>query len=68
MTNKELEEKIYEFGNTMYRLGRMETDDKESSKEYNKMHKLKEDLIKQFDNYFKTSKLDRKAAQSLSLI
>lgn len=68
MTNKELEEKIYEFGNTMYRLGRMETDGKESSKEYNKMTKVREDLTKEFDGYFNSSKLDRKTAKTLGLI
>lgn len=68
MTNKDLEAKIYEFGHTMYRLGRMETDGKDSTKEYNKMTKLKEELVKDFDSYFKSSKLDRKAAQTLGLV
>lgn len=68
MTNKDLEAKIYEFGHIMYRLGRMETDGRDSTKEYNKMTKLKEDLMKEFDGHFNSSKLDRKAAQTLGLV
>lgn len=68
MTNKDLEAKIYEFGHAMYRLGRMETDGRDSTKEYNKMTKLKEDLMKEFDGHFNSSKLDRKAAQTLGLV
>ena len=67
MENKTLEEKIYEFGQVMYRIGRMETDDKESTKEYNKFCKMREDLTKEFDSYFKTSKLDKKAAKAVGL-
>jgi hypothetical protein len=55
MTNKELEEKIYEYGHVMYRLGRMETDDKASTKEYNKFSKTKEELSKDFDDHFNTN-------------
>lgn len=55
MSNKEFEEKIYEFGNIMYRIGRMETDDKAGMKEYNKLIKQKEDLIETFNSYFKSS-------------
>jgi hypothetical protein len=68
MTNKDLEAKIYEFGQVMYRLGRMETDGKDSTKEYNKMTKVREDLTKEFDGYFNSSKLDRKTAKTLGLI
>jgi hypothetical protein len=53
MTEKELEEKIYEYGHVMYRIGRMETDGNESSKEYNKFVKMKEMLTKEFDEHFK---------------
>lgn len=53
MTNKELEEKIYEFGHILYKLGRMETDGKDTTKDYNKMIKLREDLTKEFDKHFK---------------
>ena len=68
MQNKELEEKIYEFGQVMYRLGRMETDDKESTKEYNKFCKMREEITKDFDEHFKTSKINKKAAHALGLI
>lgn len=67
MDNKTLEEKIYEFGQIMYRLGRMETDDKESTKEYNKFCKMREDITKEFDLHFKSSKLDKKLAKTLEL-
>ena len=68
MTNKELEEKIYEFGQIMYRLGRMETDDKASTKEYNKFSKDREDLTKEFDEYFKTPSMNKKLASSMGLV
>jgi hypothetical protein len=42
MSNKEFEEYIYEYGHVMYRIGRMETDDNSSTKEYNNMTKKKE--------------------------
>lgn len=54
MSNKEFEEYIYEYGHVMYRIGRMETDDNSSTKEYNNMTKKKEELIKYFDEFFKT--------------
>lgn len=68
MNNNTLEEKIYEFGQVMYRLGRMETDDKESTKEYNKFCKMREELTKEFNEYFKTSKINKKAAHTLGII
>jgi hypothetical protein len=55
MDNKTFEEKIYEYGHVMYRLGRMETDEKESTKEYNKFLNMKEKLVKEFDEHFKTN-------------
>jgi len=55
MNKKELEELIYDFGHVMYRLGRMETDENSSTKEYNAMTKKKEELTKKFDEFFKTS-------------
>ncbi|MEO5365987.1 MAG: hypothetical protein H7831_06470 [Magnetococcus sp. WYHC-3] len=55
MNKKELEELIYDYGHTMYRLGRMETDGNSSTKEYNNMTKKKEELTKKFDEFFKTS-------------
>jgi len=68
MTNNDIEEKIYEFGHVMYRLGRMETDGKESTKEYNKFCKMREDLTKEFDLYFKTSKINKKAAKTSGIV
>jgi len=53
--HQDLEEKIYEFGHTMYRLGRLETDGRESQKEYNQLTKKKEELTKYFDEFFKSS-------------
>ena len=55
MDNKSIEEKIYEYGHVMYRLGRMETDANESTKEYNKFLNMKEKLVKEFDEHFKNS-------------
>lgn len=54
MTNAKLEEMIYEFGNVMYRIGRLETDGRDSQKEYNKLVKQKEELTKSFDEFFGT--------------
>ena len=43
--NKEFEDIVYEYGHTMYKLGRLETDGLDSSnKEYNKLDKRKEEL------------------------
>lgn len=65
MNDKELEELIYEYGHTMYRLGRMETDDKESTKDYNKTLAQKEKIVEKFKSYFKASS---KVAKSLGVI
>ncbi len=53
---KKLEEAIYDFGYVSYKLGRYETDGKDTTKEYNKLLKQKEDLIKFFDESFGSSK------------
>jgi hypothetical protein len=53
MNNKELEELIYEYGETMKHIGRCETNDKSSSKEYNKLLSQKEKIVSRFDSYFK---------------
>ena len=54
ITNKEFEDIVYEYGHTMYRIGRMETDGLDSSnKEYNKMDKRKEELRKVIAEFFK---------------
>jgi hypothetical protein len=55
MDNKTLEEKIYEYGYVMYRIGRMETDGNQSTKDYNKFCSQKEKLAKEFDEHFKTN-------------
>lgn len=65
MNTSELEELIYEYGHVMYRLGRMETDDKSSTKDYNKTLSQKEKIVEKFKNYFKTSS---KAAKTLGII
>jgi predicted nucleotide-binding protein len=50
----ELQNIIFEFGNVMYRLGRMETDGLDSSeKEYTKMSKRKEELFNIISKFFK---------------
>jgi hypothetical protein len=67
MTNKDLEEKIYEFGNVLYQIGRMETDGKDTSKEYNKMCKRREQLTDEFSSHFKTG-INMKVAKTLDLI
>ena len=55
MSNKKLEEIIYEFGEVMYRIGRLETDGKETHKEYNQMVKKRKELTEIFDEFFGTS-------------
>jgi hypothetical protein len=53
MNNKELEELIYEYGETMKHIGRCETNDKSGTKEYNKLISEKEKIVSRFDSYFK---------------
>lgn len=53
MTNKELEELIYEYGETLKHIGRCETDGKTSMKEYSRLVALKEKIVQKFDSYFK---------------
>lgn len=53
-SSSELQNIIFEFGNVMYRLGRMETDGLDSSeKEYTKMSKRKEELFNIISKFFK---------------
>jgi len=60
MTNKELEELIYEYGETMKHIGKSETNEKSNMKEYNKLISQKENIIQKFDSHFNTSsKLSR---------
>ena len=60
----DIEELIYEYGETMKHIGRCETNDKSSSKEYNKLISKKEDLIKKFDVYFKNTKKKMSSTES----
>ena len=53
MNQKEFEETIYDFGHVMYRLGRMETDEKQGMKEYNQALKKKEELSKIIGEFLK---------------
>jgi hypothetical protein len=53
MVNEEL---IFEFGNVMYKIGRLETDGKESTKEYNQYCKKREELTKKISEFFKNLK------------
>jgi hypothetical protein len=55
MSQKELEKLIYEFGQVMYRLGRLETDGKQSQKEYNQATKKREELTEIFDEFFNST-------------
>jgi hypothetical protein len=64
MTNKALEEAIYEFGAVMYQIGRYETDGKDTTKEYNKLVKQKESLKELFEDHFQSN---NKVAKSLNL-
>ena len=64
MTNKALEEAIYEFGAVMYQIGRYETDGKETTKEYNKLVKQKETLKESFEEHFQSN---NKVGKSLNL-
>jgi len=64
MTNKALEEAIYEFGAVMYQIGRYETDGKDTTKEYNKLIKQKESLKELFEDHFQSN---TKVAKSLNL-
>ena len=53
-SSSELQNIIFEFGNVMYRLGRMETDGLDSSeKEYTKMSKRKDELFNIISKFFK---------------
>ena len=66
MSNKELEEFIYEYGHVRYKIGRLETDEKETYKEYNKFIKRKEELMNLFNEHFNSS--NKKLAHTLGVI
>lgn len=64
MSNKELEELIYEYGETLKQIGRCETDGKTGMKEYSKLISQKEKIVEKFDKYFKN---DSKLKKALNL-
>jgi len=53
ITSSNMEEVVYEFGNVQYRLGRLETDGRDSGKDYNRLMKRKEELGKIIAEFFK---------------
>ena len=55
MTNKKLEEMIYDYGETLKHIGKFETDEKTSLKEYNKLVDHKEKLVEQFNEHFNSN-------------
>lgn len=65
MTNFNLEEKIYEYGEVMKHIGRCETNDKSSTKEYNKLVAQKEKIVNEFDLFFKN---ESKIKKTLSIL
>ena len=55
MTNKKLEEMIYDYVETLKHIGKFETDGKTSLKEYNKLVDYKEKLVEQFNEHFNSN-------------
>ena len=53
ITSSNMEEVVYEFGNVQYRLGRLETDGRDSGKDYNRLMKRIEELGKIIAEFFK---------------
>jgi hypothetical protein len=51
----DIEEAVYEFGQVMYKIGRFETDGKDTNKEYNKLLKRKKELTEMFDEFFNSN-------------
>jgi len=64
MTNKKLEEMIYDYGETLKHIGKFETDERISLKEYNKLVDHKEKLVEQFNEHFNSNS---KMAKSLNI-
>ena len=64
MTNNDLEELIYEYGDVMKQIGKAETNDKIGMKDYNKLLSQKDKIVENFEAYFKSSK---KLAKTLNL-
>jgi phage host-nuclease inhibitor protein Gam len=56
MLKNDIQNEIYELGNIMYKIGRLETDEKASTKEYNIYCKKREELTKKIDEFFKNLK------------
>jgi hypothetical protein len=54
-TKIDIEEAVYEFGQVMYKIGRFETDGKDTDKEYNKLLKRKKELTEIFDEFFNSN-------------
>ena len=46
---------IYSYGEVMKHIGRCETNEKTTTKEYNKLIAEKESIIKKFDEHFNSS-------------
>jgi len=55
---------IYDYGETLKHIGKFETDEKTSLKEYNKLVDHKEKLVEQFNEHFNSNS---KIAQSLNI-
>ena len=51
----DIEETVYEFGQVMYKIGRFETDGKDTHKDYNKLVKRKKELTELFDEFFNSN-------------
>lgn len=51
----DIEEAVYEFGQVMYKIGRFETDGKDTHKDYNKLLKRKKELTELFDEFFNSN-------------
>jgi hypothetical protein len=59
MNHETIEELVYEYGHLQYKLGRMETNEQSSMKEYTKTTDQKEKILKQISDYFKQANLKR---------
>ena len=55
---------IYDYGETLKHIGKFETDEKTSLKEYNKLVDHKEKLVEQFNEHFHSNS---KIAQTLNI-
>ena len=55
---------IYDYGETLKHIGKFETDEKTSLKEYNKLVDHKEKLVEHFNEHFNSNS---KIAQTLNV-